>query len=63
VSARWRLPDSFGGTPMIFGFDIVVVAIVVLAILVFFAGVKTIPQGYNYTVERFGRYTRTSAPR
>jgi regulator of protease activity HflC (stomatin/prohibitin superfamily) len=48
--------------PMIFGFDIVVVAIVVLAILVFFAGVKTIPQGYNYTVERFGRYTRTLTP-
>jgi regulator of protease activity HflC (stomatin/prohibitin superfamily) len=47
---------------MIFGFDIVVVAIVVLAILVFFAGVKTIPQGYNYTVERFGRYTRTLTP-
>jgi regulator of protease activity HflC (stomatin/prohibitin superfamily) len=47
---------------MIFGFDIVVVAILVLAILVFFAGVKTIPQGYNYTVERFGRYTRTLTP-
>jgi regulator of protease activity HflC (stomatin/prohibitin superfamily) len=24
--------------------------------------VKTIPQGYNYTVERFGRYTRTLTP-
>jgi regulator of protease activity HflC (stomatin/prohibitin superfamily) len=22
-------------------------------------GIKTVPQGYNYTVERFGRYTRT----
>jgi regulator of protease activity HflC (stomatin/prohibitin superfamily) len=47
---------------MIFGFDIFVIAIVFLAILVFFAGVKTIPQGYNYTVERFGRYTRTLTP-
>jgi regulator of protease activity HflC (stomatin/prohibitin superfamily) len=47
---------------MIFGFDIFVIAIVFLVILVFFAGVKTIPQGYNYTVERFGRYTRTLTP-
>src|SRR5207244_5130212 len=26
------------------------------------AGVKTVPQGYNWTVERFGRYTRTLGP-
>jgi regulator of protease activity HflC (stomatin/prohibitin superfamily) len=25
-------------------------------------GVKTVPQGYNYTVERFGRYVRTLQP-
>ena len=47
---------------MFFGFDIVVVSIVVLVILVFFAGVKTIPQGFAHTVERFGRYTRTLNP-
>lgn len=47
---------------MFFGFDIVVVSIVVLVILVFIAGVKTIPQGFAYTVERFGRYTRTLNP-
>ena len=23
---------------------------------------KTVPQGYNYTIERFGRYTRTLKP-
>ncbi len=45
-----------------FGFDWVVIAIVVLIILVLFAGIKTVPQGYNYTVERFGRYTRTLSP-
>ena len=44
------------------GLDVVVVAIVVLIILVLFAGVKTVKQGYNYTVERFGRYTRTLQP-
>ena len=47
---------------MYIGFDWVVVAIVVLIILVLFAGVKTVPQGYNYTVERFGRFTRTLKP-
>lgn len=44
------------------GFDIVVVSLVVLVILVLFAGIKTVPQGYRYTVERFGRYTRTLEP-
>lgn len=44
------------------GFDIVVLAAVVLVILVLFAGIKTVPQGFRYTVERFGRYTRTLEP-
>lgn len=44
------------------GFDIAVIALVLLVILVLFAGVKTVPQGYLYTVERFGRYTRTLQP-
>ena len=34
----------------------------VLAVLTLFAGVKTVTQGYNWTVERFGRYTRTLSP-
>jgi len=42
--------------------SIVIIAIVVLTVLVIFAGIKTIPQGYNYTVERFGRFTRTLSP-
>ena len=44
------------------GFDLVIAAFVVLAIIVLFSGVKTVPQGFNYTVERFGRYTRTLTP-
>ncbi|TDK39396.1 SPFH/Band 7/PHB domain protein [Rhizobium deserti] len=44
------------------GFDIVVIGVVLLAILVLFAAIKTVPQGYRYTVERFGRYTRTLDP-
>ncbi len=47
---------------MLAGLDIVVIALVVFVILVLFAGIKTVPQGYRYTVERFGRYTRTLDP-
>jgi regulator of protease activity HflC (stomatin/prohibitin superfamily) len=47
---------------MIIGVNLVVVAIVVLIVLVLFAGIKQVPQGYNYTVQRFGRYTRTLKP-
>ncbi len=47
---------------MFFGFDIFAIVIVVLAILMLFAGVKTVSQGYQWTVERFGRYTRTLPP-
>ncbi|HFD4007956.1 SPFH domain-containing protein [Vibrio harveyi] len=32
---------------------------VVLAVFVIFCGVKTVPQGQHWTVERFGRYTHT----
>jgi regulator of protease activity HflC (stomatin/prohibitin superfamily) len=47
---------------MFTGFDILIPVLVVLVVLVLFAGVKTVPQGYNYTVERFGRYTRSLTP-
>jgi regulator of protease activity HflC (stomatin/prohibitin superfamily) len=47
---------------MLFGFDVFAIAIVALAILLLFAGVKTVSQGYNWTVERFGKYTRTLEP-
>ncbi len=35
---------------------------VVFAILLIFMSVKSVPQGDEYTVERFGRYTRTLSP-
>jgi regulator of protease activity HflC (stomatin/prohibitin superfamily) len=44
------------------GFDIVIAILIVLVVLVLFAGVKTVPQGYNFTVERFGRFTKTLTP-
>ena len=47
---------------MIDPFSIFVVVVIVLAIALVFMGVKTVPQGFEYTVERFGRYTRTLSP-
>ena len=44
------------------GFDIFVIVLVVLFILILLAGVKTVPQGYNFTIERFGAYKRTLKP-
>ncbi len=44
------------------GFDIVLIVLVVFVVLVLFTAVKTVPQGHNYTVERFGRYTKTLKP-
>ncbi|HEV7304957.1 SPFH domain-containing protein [Ensifer sp.] len=44
------------------GMDIVVIGFAVLIILVLFMGIKTVPQGYRYTIERFGRYTKTLEP-
>ncbi len=44
------------------GFDIFVIIIAALAVVTLFAGIKTVSQGYNWTVERFGRYTGTLQP-
>src|SRR5690554_4740817 len=44
------------------GLSITLLGLGILALLVLFAGAKTVPQGYNYTIERFGKYTRTLKP-
>jgi regulator of protease activity HflC (stomatin/prohibitin superfamily) len=44
------------------GFDIFAIAFALLVIVTLFAGVKTVPQGYDWTIERFGKYTRTLSP-
>ncbi|NIE69454.1 paraslipin [Pantoea sp. ICBG 1758] len=36
--------------------------IIVLVLVIVWAGIKIVPQGYQWTVERFGRYTRTLSP-
>ncbi len=48
--------------PFTLGFDIFVIVFVVLVVVTIAWGVRTIPQGYAYTVERFGRYARTLGP-
>ncbi len=39
-----------------------VIVIAVLAVVIIIKGVKQVPQGMEYTVERFGRYTKTLTP-
>jgi regulator of protease activity HflC (stomatin/prohibitin superfamily) len=48
--------------PISLGFDTFVIAIVLLVIVTLAMGVRTVPQGYAYTVERFGRFSRTLGP-
>ena len=45
-----------------FGFNIALLLLVVLVVATLLAGIKQVPQGYQYTVERFGRYTKTLMP-
>lgn len=42
--------------------DIFVIVIVVLAVLLVLLSVKTVRQGMEYTIERFGKYTKTLTP-
>jgi regulator of protease activity HflC (stomatin/prohibitin superfamily) len=42
--------------------DIVAAVLVVLAAIILFRAIKIVPQGREFTVERFGRYTRTLKP-
>jgi regulator of protease activity HflC (stomatin/prohibitin superfamily) len=44
------------------GFEIFGILLILLAIAALWSTVKVVPQGKNYTVENFGRYTRTLQP-
>jgi regulator of protease activity HflC (stomatin/prohibitin superfamily) len=44
------------------GFSIFALVVLGLAILTIAMGVKAVPQGYEWTIERFGRYQRTLRP-
>jgi regulator of protease activity HflC (stomatin/prohibitin superfamily) len=47
---------------MISGFMLTALVLLGLAVVTVFMGVKIVPQGREYTVERFGRYIRTLSP-
>ncbi|EXU75365.1 MULTISPECIES: SPFH domain-containing protein [Erwinia] len=40
----------------------VIPVIIILALILVWSGIKIVPQGYQWTVERFGRYTKTLQP-
>ncbi len=44
------------------GPEVVIIVFVLLVVVVLYAGIKQVPQGFNWTIERFGRYTRTLHP-
>ena len=47
---------------MIAGFSVVAIVIALFVVMTVLMGVRQVPQGYNYTVERFGRYNKTLTP-
>jgi regulator of protease activity HflC (stomatin/prohibitin superfamily) len=58
----FMLPVSNRRPHMFEGISIFVVILLVLVVLAIFQGIRMVPQGYTYTVERFGKYTRTLYP-
>ena len=44
------------------GFEVFVFAFLALLVWALWSFIKIVPQGYNYTVENLGRYTRTLTP-
>ena len=45
-----------------FGIEMTVVVIAVFVAVFIFTGIKMVPQGYQWTVERFGKYTHILEP-
>ncbi|QIZ78375.1 SPFH domain-containing protein [Ferrimonas lipolytica] len=45
-----------------FGLDVIALVLVAFAVILVLTGVKMVPQGYHYTVERFGKFTRVLQP-
>ncbi|MBI0027701.1 SPFH/Band 7/PHB domain protein [Gilliamella sp. B14448G11] len=43
-------------------FYLLIVVIVLLAVVTVFKAITIVPQGYQYTIERFGKYTHTLEP-
>lgn len=44
------------------GLPVATLAFIALVVLALYSTVKAVPQGYHWTIERFGRYTKTLTP-
>ncbi len=44
------------------GASVFVLILLALVVVTIFLGIKIVPQGYNFTIERFGKYTKTLQP-
>jgi len=51
-----------GDKSMIEGVSVFALVIVAFAVVTALMGIRQVPQGYNYTVERFGKYHKTLTP-
>ncbi|MCP1335565.1 SPFH/Band 7/PHB domain protein [Hyphomicrobiales bacterium FT118] len=58
-SMRRRLAKGEAPPMIVTPFMIATLIVAVIAVAIIYAGIKTVPQGEQWTVERFGRYTRT----
>jgi len=47
---------------MFFGLDVFAIVALVFGLVLIFKGVNQVPQGEEWTIERFGKYTRTLKP-
>lgn len=53
---------SYEGVRKMEAFSIFVIAVVLIMVIILFMGSLTVTQGYTYTIQRLGRYTRTLQP-
>jgi regulator of protease activity HflC (stomatin/prohibitin superfamily) len=47
---------------MLEGVSVFALAVVAFVVVTALMGVRQVPQGFNYTVERFGKYRKTLTP-
>jgi len=63
--SRWapRLDDIFHkGKLEMDGISTTIIVLVIFAAVLIVMGIKAVPQGFHWTVERFGKYTKTFSP-
>jgi regulator of protease activity HflC (stomatin/prohibitin superfamily) len=59
---KYRLLLKLKQEKMMEGFGVFALSLFIFAVILVAMGVKAVPQGLEYTVERFGRYTNTLLP-